>query len=171
MFGMFESMIGSMMPIIVAMIITLGLTVFVFLKANTSNFLKFFLVPIAFAVAIFTPWCFFNMLGYSYPNNLPAEFVYVHHKTLVKGGKKENIEVWLVEGNGQRTRLHLIPYEKNTERQLEEAKARTQQGNRVKFGLKKNGKADGTANDSDEYPYSMSIKAPSDLLPPKGAVQ
>jgi hypothetical protein len=165
MFNISETALNTMFPVFIVMVSIFGLCAFTFLKTDTSKFLRFFLVPLYFSASIFIPVTFYGLLGYSLPSALPSSFDYLHHKTLVKNGKKESIELWIVEHPNKRTRLYLIPYDKKIQNQLDSAKQEAEKGNTVKFGVKK--KRSTASNDTDEYPYSVEIKTPVDLLPKK----
>lgn len=168
---MIEDLALQLWPLVLMLLALVGITVYVFLQAPASYKLKFFIVPFALFAAAHSFVYVSNMLGYSVPSQLPNKIVYIQHKTIVnQDGEKLGIEVWVREEQ-MKTRLYKIPYQKQMEQMLDEARKQSKDGGEVML-TKKEGKLDkegnngGVEEESEEYPYKLDLMIPN-LMTPK----
>jgi len=112
-------LIYSLLPVILLSLIVLSLTVFVFIQSEGKNLLKMLLIPMAIFSGIAAPVIFITLMGYSVFVELPEKFTVIAHNVIIEDGKKKYIEIWT--RFGYTSRLYILHYNKEMEKQLEES--------------------------------------------------
>lgn len=153
-----------LLPIIVASLIIFAISLFVFLKSNTSVLVKFMLVPIALSISVFMPMMLTTFLGKAIPVlEMPEKAAVLAHKTIILDGKKTKIEIWIAESSS--TRLLVIPFSKNLEKALKEAQKSREAGNTTE--LQRRPGKNKSKQTGDESEYYVKIVPLINEMPPK----
>lgn len=151
----------TLWPICVALLLWTALSVYVFIKAPVSYYLRWTLIPASF-VAVFVVFTTLTAsLGYAVDRTLPPKFEFLGYRVILSGVKKSAIEVWVA---GKHTRLYVIPYTKEAEKAFKEAEAKKKQGGQngaVVMGGKKGKGKPGEA----EEPYESNLLLPHQITP------
>lgn len=169
MFGMYYSMAAAFAPVMIIVILLMVISTLVYIKSPGRTFTKFCIVPLALASAIALPTFVYCSLGFSYAHELPNQFSPIAFKTVVVLHHKVNIEVWIAQDDVF-TRLYLVPYSRELEKILEEAKKEQANGKKVeisKGGSKKGGSGGSGGTEGKEY--DMKSRSFADANPKAGA--
>ncbi len=143
-------------PIIVLLTLLVSFSTYVFIQAPRKYLLKWLLIPTSLVVGVFAVFLFSMSAGYAMPTTLPDQFTLLGSHVVVSGKKKDAIEVW---GLTDKSRLYRIPYSKQMEQALREAKEKGKGGGRVDL------KKQGTEKGENEDQYESNLVLPSDENP------
>lgn len=140
-----KDVLQLLVPVIVILLSLAVWSLWVFIKSPARPTVKALSIPLTIAgvfvvVALMTTW-----LGRSVPLPLPEEVIVLAHNTVVKNGKKTNIEIWVKEKTA--TRLYIVLWSKELEQALGAAHDAREQGMQTR--LKKNKKTD-RRNDGEQ---------------------
>ncbi len=128
------------------------------LTKHDRTYAKLTLIPASLILAVAVPFFFTNLIGRAVPLPLPEKFNYIAHKTIITENKKTKIEVWTATQNG--TRLHVIPYNKQTEEKLQMAERAKQGGSEVEVEQQA-----GRVTDADQSNIQIRIQNPENIAP------
>lgn len=159
-----QELLTMLFPTIALLLIVVVVTAVVHFQVPRRYYLKWLLLPLALFGALFIPSEFNGLIGYPYPKDLPNSFKYLSYRTVIEHGKKQALEVWLIEGN--KTRLYKVPYVKQLEKQLQEADEMAQKGGLPSF----NRQFRGSSRSDGKNEFEIKESTPQDLLPPKDGV-
>lgn len=154
-----KDLLNTLLPVLLLMAGTFATVAFVFIRSNARVVAKFLLVPAAFAAAAAVPVFLIGLLGHSVPLPLPDKVVVLAHRTIIKDNKKDKIEIWIAEKDG--TRLHITPWSKPLEKQLEEIANGRERGLRGQLSRVPKG----NPNDSDESDFALELLTPEQQNP------
>jgi hypothetical protein len=153
-----------LLPVIIASLVIFAISLFIFLKSNTSVLVKFMLVPIALSISVFMPMTLTTFLGKAMPvSEMPEKAAVLSHKTVILDGKKTKIEIWIAESTS--TRLLVIPFSKNLEKALKEAQRGREAGNITE--LQRRPGKNKSKQIGDESEYELKMVPQINEMPPK----
>jgi hypothetical protein len=146
-----KGVLEFLVPVIVILLSLAVWSLWVFIKSPARPTVKAISIPATIAgvfviVALMTTW-----LGRSVPLPLPDEVIVLAHHTVIKNGKKTNIEIWVKEPTA--TRLYIVLWSKELEQMLGAAESAREQGmqSKLKKGKKSDRKGGGEQNAPGEW--------------------
>lgn len=153
-----------LLPIVMMEIVLLSFVTYVFLQVSGKYYIKFIMIPGAFAVSILSVLIFSALLGYATPSTLPSKFILMGYNIIYENSEKVGIEIW---AKSNHTRLFLIPYSKGMEKALDEAGKKGQPGSVTMERNQRSGteKSNGEGIDKDHDPYKSNLMLPSQIVP------
>lgn len=103
-------------PLAVVAVLMAVLVAGMLIRAPAPGWVKFILVAVLTVGSTFSAHVVADRLGYAVPVPPPAKARILHYHVVMEKAQKARIELWLDQG---RTRLHVIPYTKQAEKELE----------------------------------------------------
>jgi hypothetical protein len=168
-----KQLLELLIPVIIILLSLAAWSLFFFIRSPARPTTKAAAIPIVIAGVFVIAMMMTLWLGKSVPLPLPEEMNVLAHHTIVKNGKKSDIEIWTKEGSG--TRLYTTPYFKPLEDALKEAEKGREQGLQSKLKRRGKGKGDGKGNQGTNKPqtgplspYEVELLAPNDINPKDG---
>lgn len=153
-----NKLLHPLLPLIVLMLLVTASALWVFIKSPTAPLFKFILIPMVLVLTIAVPITFVTLMGYAIWLEPPEKFQVISYSVIVEGGKKQAIELWVREKD-KPSRLYVVKYGKELEKQLDEIKRGQREG--MAGYLTRKGK--GSTNrhwDSDSSPYQSLLEMP-----------
>jgi hypothetical protein len=121
------------------------LLVFLVYYSRIHLMLKLITLPLAIMLSGLVTLNYLDNLGAPLGRELPAEIEYMHHE--VQG---KLVFVW-IKTDDRGNRIHVIPYERNQVKALEEAKKKKEQQKGVKVKVKKKGNKQNNGNEKPMF--------------------
>lgn len=153
-----SKLIYALLPLIALMLLLGASALWVFIKSAVAPLFKFLLIPMVLVIAIAVPLIFVTLMGHAVWTEPPEKFQVISHSLIIEDGKKKFIEIWLRE-KGQPSRLHVVKYSKELEKQLDEIKRGQREGMTGFLTKKSKGRA-ARHWDTDSSPYQSLLELP-----------
>ena len=144
-------------PIAIVVSLTTALILYVFLRTPASSLLKYVLTPAALLAAIFSGYLVIGKLGYAVAIEIPKKAFLLHYNVVFEQNERKRIELWLRDGQGEVTRLHVIPWSKEAEKKLREGVEKAKKGGALVLRR-------GNGFDSDKPEFETDILTPEQLF-------
>jgi hypothetical protein len=127
------------------------------IKVSTKYALKFVTIPVILLVTYVLIIQGEDILGRPYDVKPVGKFEFIDYRVVVSDGLKK-IELWVVQE--KKSRLHVVGYSENYEKEMAKAKSRRNKGSRERGEF-----SNKPGNSNSEL--SLSTIPPEELLPPK----